>query len=81
MYAAVARDLANIAGPVGTLLVLDDLHWAESDATVISRLKHSLGVVDDSLWQHLPNLAPGQVLVAMSLLPLVVIGDQPTGHQ
>jgi DNA helicase HerA-like ATPase len=36
------------------------------DANVISRLKRSLGVVDDSLWQRLPNLAPGQALVAMS---------------
>ena len=37
-----------------------------ADANVISRLKRSLGVVDDSLWQRLPNLAPGQALVAMS---------------
>lgn len=36
------------------------------DANVISRLKRSLGVVDDSLWRRLPNLAPGQALVAMS---------------
>lgn len=32
MFAAVARYLDNIAGPAGTLLVLDDLHWAGSDA-------------------------------------------------
>jgi len=25
-----------------------------------------LGVVDDSLWNRLPNLAPGQAVVAMS---------------
>ena len=37
-----------------------------ADANVISRLKRSLGVIDDSLWQRLPNLAPGQALVAMS---------------
>lgn len=36
------------------------------DAGVISRLKRSLGVVDDSLWRKLPGLAPGQALVAMS---------------
>ncbi len=36
------------------------------DANVISRLKRSLGVVDDSLWSRLPNLAPGQALVSMS---------------
>ncbi len=32
MFAAVARYLANVAGPSGTLLVLDDLHWAGPDA-------------------------------------------------
>jgi tetratricopeptide (TPR) repeat protein/transcriptional regulator with XRE-family HTH domain len=32
MFAAVAQYLANVAGPAGTLLVLDDLHWAGSDA-------------------------------------------------
>lgn len=37
-----------------------------SDANVISRLRRSLGVVDDSLWSRLPNLAPGQALVSMS---------------
>ena len=37
-----------------------------ADANVISRLKRSLGIVDDSLWQRLPNLAPGQALAAMS---------------
>ena len=37
-----------------------------ADANVISRLKRSLGGVDDSLWNRLPNLAPGQALVAMS---------------
>ena len=37
-----------------------------SDANVISRLKRSLGVIDESLWRRLPNLAPGQALVSMS---------------
>jgi transcriptional regulator with XRE-family HTH domain len=32
MFDAVARYLANAAGPSGTLLVLDDLQWAGSDA-------------------------------------------------
>ncbi len=36
------------------------------DANVISRLKRSIGSVDDSLWQRLPGLAPGQALVSMS---------------
>ena len=32
MFAAVAQYVANVAGPAGTLLVLDDLHWAGPDA-------------------------------------------------
>jgi tetratricopeptide (TPR) repeat protein len=32
MFGAIARFLANIAGPAGTLLLLDDLQWAASDA-------------------------------------------------
>ena len=32
MFAAVARFLSNVAGPAGTLLLLDDLQWAGSDA-------------------------------------------------
>ncbi len=44
------------------------------DANVINRLKRSLGGVDDSLWNRLPNLAPGQALVSMSSFarPLLV---------
>src|SRR5207245_7927422 len=32
MFKAVQRFLANVAGPAGTLLVLDDLQWAGADA-------------------------------------------------
>jgi tetratricopeptide (TPR) repeat protein/transcriptional regulator with XRE-family HTH domain len=32
MDKAVSHFLANVAGPAGTLLVLDDLHWAGADA-------------------------------------------------
>jgi transcriptional regulator with XRE-family HTH domain/tetratricopeptide (TPR) repeat protein len=32
MFAAVGRFLRNVAGPRGTLLVLDDLQWAGADA-------------------------------------------------
>lgn len=32
IFAAVERFLANLAGPSGTLLVLDDLQWASPDA-------------------------------------------------
>ncbi len=39
MYGAASRFLANVAGPAGTLLILDDLQWAGSDAL---DLVHSL---------------------------------------
>jgi len=32
MFAAVGRFLTNVMGPSGTLLVLDDLQWADADA-------------------------------------------------
>jgi tetratricopeptide (TPR) repeat protein/transcriptional regulator with XRE-family HTH domain len=32
MFAAVRRYVANVAGPAGTLLLLDDLQWAGDDA-------------------------------------------------
>ncbi|HZC04547.1 MAG TPA: AAA family ATPase [Ktedonobacterales bacterium] len=32
MYSAVSRFLTNVAGPAGTLLILDDLQWADTDA-------------------------------------------------
>jgi predicted ATPase len=35
MFGAVARYLANVAGPSGTLLLLDDLHWADSAALAL----------------------------------------------
>ena len=41
IFAAVRRFLANVAGPSGTLLLLDDLQWAGADAldllTVLAR--------------------------------------------
>lgn len=45
-----------------------------SDANTISRLKRSLGVVDESLWQKLPRLAPGQAVVTTASFtrPLLV---------
>jgi tetratricopeptide (TPR) repeat protein/transcriptional regulator with XRE-family HTH domain len=41
MFGAVERFLANIAGPAGTLLLLDDLQWAGADALdLLSTLIH-----------------------------------------
>jgi len=48
-----------------------------SDSNVVSRLRRSIGGLDDSLWSTLPNLAPGQAVVSFSNLsrPLMVAID------
>jgi DNA helicase HerA-like ATPase len=51
-----------------------------SDANVISQLKRSIGGVDASLWNRLPNLAPGQAIVSTPSLSrslLVAIDPSP----
>jgi len=49
MFAAAAHFLKNIAGSSGTLLVLDDLHWAGKDALdLLATLAHA--PVDTPLW-------------------------------
>lgn len=48
-----------------------------SDTGVIDRLKRTIGMIDDGLWNRLPNLAPGQAIVSASSLarPLLVSID------
>ena len=44
MFAAVGRFLVNISGPTGTLLILDDLQWTDSDGCdLMATLMHSAG--------------------------------------
>jgi len=52
------------------------------DANVVSRLKRSMGGLDEGLWQRLSNLAPGQAIVTLPTLarPLLVAID-PTPCQ
>ena len=47
------------------------------DSNVVSRLRRSIGGLDDSLWSTLPNQAPGQAVVSLSNLsrPLMVAID------
>lgn len=47
------------------------------DSNVISRLKRSIGGVDEGLWNQLPNLAPGQAIVKAESMarPLLVAID------
>jgi DNA helicase HerA-like ATPase len=50
-----------------------------ADANVISRLKRSIGGVDEGLWQRLSNLAPGQAIVtAASLARPLLVAIDPT---
>lgn len=48
-----------------------------SDVNVISRLKRSIGGINEGLWERLPNLAPGQAIVSMTSMtrPLLVVID------
>lgn len=48
-----------------------------ADANVISRLKRSIGGVDNNLWDRLPNLAAGQAIVQAESIarPLLVTID------
>jgi DNA helicase HerA-like ATPase len=45
-----------------------------TDTNVVSRLKKSIGGIDESMWDRLPNLAPGQAIVSMTSMarPLLV---------
>ena len=50
-----------------------------ADANVISRLKRSIGGVDEGLWNKLPNLAPGQAVVsAASMSRSLLVAIDPT---
>jgi DNA helicase HerA-like ATPase len=50
-----------------------------NDATVVSRLKRSIGGVEESLWNKLPNLAPGQAIVSTpSLTRPLLVAMNPT---
>ncbi|MCG2766890.1 MAG: ATP-binding protein [Anaerolineae bacterium] len=48
-----------------------------SDANVVTRLRRSIGDIDEGLWRRLPNLAPGQAVVSFTSLsrPLLVAID------
>jgi DNA helicase HerA-like ATPase len=48
-----------------------------NDSNVVSRLRRSIGGIDDALWSRLPALAPGQAIVSFASLarPLLVAID------
>jgi uncharacterized protein len=53
-----------------------------TDVNVINRLRRSIGGIDETLWNRLPNLAPGQAIVSATSIarPLLVAID-PTPCQ
>jgi tetratricopeptide (TPR) repeat protein/transcriptional regulator with XRE-family HTH domain len=64
MFGAVSRYLANVAGPSGTLLVLDDLQWAGADVcALLTTLVHASA----------PRLAPTSGLSGHHASPLRLI--------
>lgn len=53
-----------------------------NDPAVVNRLKRTVGGIDESLWQRLPNLAPGQAIVSFAHMarPLLVSIDPAPCH-
>lgn len=50
-----------------------------NDATVVSRLKRSIGGVEESLWNKLPNLSQGQAIISTpSLTRPLLVAMNPT---
>lgn len=45
-----------------------------TDVNVVSRLKRSIGGIDEGLWNRLPNLAPGQAIVSMTSIGATFAG-------
>jgi len=48
-----------------------------TDVNVVGQLRRQVGGIDDSLWQRLPSLAPGQAIVSLGSMtrPLLVAVD------
>ncbi len=64
MFAAAARYVHNVAGPAGTLLVLDDLQWAGTDALdLLTALLHVASVQGTSL-PRAADIPPLRVVAA-----------------
>lgn len=86
MFSAVSRFLTNVAGPAGTLLVLDDLQWADTDALdllsalatthtasplrVVGSYRNTEVVPNDPLATALADLARSGAATRVNLGPL-----------
>lgn len=88
MFRAVARFLANVAGPEGTFLVLDDLQWASADSldllaslartAVVGRLRIAVACRNSDfpwqnrLWEMLADLEREELVETVELGPLAM---------
>ncbi len=86
MFAAVERFLTNLAGPAGTLLVLDDLQWAGTDALellaalvrsavqapvrILGSFRSTEVRAEDPLGVLVADLASAELVAQIDLLPL-----------
>ncbi|MGO8950026.1 MAG: ATP-binding protein [Ktedonobacterales bacterium] len=71
MFAAVGRYLANLAGPAGTLLVLDDLQWAGQDA--LDLLADLLRTLDEQTGRQLRVVAAYRSTEVLPADPLGIL--------
>lgn len=76
MMAAVERFLANVAGPAGTLLVLDDLQWVSPDALdlVVTLVRSPSDVPLRMVGAYRDTEAPPQGGLAVMLADLAQAG-------
>jgi tetratricopeptide (TPR) repeat protein len=93
MFSAVGRFLANVAGPSGTVLLLDDLHWASADALALlasilrsadaSRLRVVLAYRSTEVWPDDPLALLLGDLIRNRRATRVVLGplDEAAAHE
>lgn len=81
VFSAVGRYLANVAGPAGTLLVLDDLQWTGPDAIdlLTAALRSSAGRLRILGAYRDADVAPGSPLANMlaDLAPAALVTVRP----
>lgn len=86
VFAAVSRFLGNVAGPGGTLLLLDDLQWASADALdlltallrssprarlrVVGAFRDTEVGLDDPLSVMLADLAHARLVTRLPIRPI-----------
>lgn len=85
LFAAVARYLGNIAGIAGTLLLLDDLQWADADTcdlfTALTRIPTAAPLRMIGSYRNTETLAGGPLLATFDTLEHEgLLHQQPLDH-